>query len=103
MTGLCWRYLTVMFSILPRGPTYQNLQYRKPSPQQTEDCVFLGFQDVHLLIFLGFGLLVAFLKRYTCSAIGYNLLIAAVVIQWGIFIHELIVYRMPHIVIDMKT
>ena len=44
------------------------------------------FQDVHVMIFIGFGFLMTFLKRYGYSAVSFNLLIAAFVIQWAIII-----------------
>lgn len=40
------------------------------------------FQDVHVMIFIGFGFLMTFLKRYGFGSIGFNFLIAAFVIQW---------------------
>jgi ammonium transporter Rh len=42
------------------------------------------FQDVHVMIFVGFGFLMTFLRRYGFSAVGYNLLIAAFAIQWAV-------------------
>ncbi|XP_069742796.1 ammonium transporter Rh type B-like isoform X2 [Narcine bancroftii] len=42
-----------------------------------------GFQDVHVMIFIGFGFLMTFLKRYGFSSVGFNLLIAAFGLQWG--------------------
>ena len=44
---------------------------------------FAVFQDVHVMVFIGFGFLMTFLKRYGFSALGYNFLIAALVIQWA--------------------
>ncbi|XP_077172212.1 ammonium transporter Rh type A [Paroedura picta] len=41
------------------------------------------FQDVHVMIFIGFGFLMTFLKKYGFSSIGINLLIAALGLQWG--------------------
>jgi len=41
------------------------------------------FQDVHVMIFVGFGFLMTFLKRYGYGAVGLNFLIAAFVIQWA--------------------
>ncbi|KAK6173780.1 hypothetical protein SNE40_017180 [Patella caerulea] len=41
------------------------------------------FQDVHVMIFVGFGFLMTFLKRYGFSAVGINMLIAAIVLQWA--------------------
>ena len=41
------------------------------------------FQDVHVMIFVGFGFLMTFLRRYGYGSIGFNLLLAALVLQWG--------------------
>ncbi|XP_007665159.1 ammonium transporter Rh type A [Ornithorhynchus anatinus] len=41
------------------------------------------FQDVHVMIFIGFGFLMTFLKKYGFSSVGFNLLIAALGLQWG--------------------
>uniref|UniRef100_A0A4D5R9D1 Rh-related protein n=1 Tax=Scolopendra viridis TaxID=118503 RepID=A0A4D5R9D1_SCOVI len=41
------------------------------------------FQDVHVMIFIGFGFLMTFLKRYGYSAVGVNMLLGAVVLQWA--------------------
>ncbi|XP_026478713.1 ammonium transporter Rh type B-like [Ctenocephalides felis] len=42
------------------------------------------FQDVHVMIFVGFGFLMTFLKRYGYSSVGFNLLVAALVVQWAV-------------------
>ncbi|CAI9737590.1 ammonium transporter Rh type A-like [Octopus vulgaris] len=41
------------------------------------------FQDVHVMIFVGFGFLMTFLKRYGYGSVGYNFLIAAFILQWS--------------------
>lgn len=48
-------------------------------------CLFacLGFQDVHVMIFVGFGFLMTFLQRYGFSSVGFNFLIAAFSLQWA--------------------
>lgn len=46
--------------------------------------VHLGFQDVHVMIFVGFGFLMTFLKRYSFGAIGFNFLIGAFGLQWAL-------------------
>jgi ammonium transporter Rh len=43
------------------------------------------FQDVHVMMFIGFGFLMTFLKKYGYSAVGYNFLLAALAIQWSFF------------------
>ena len=42
------------------------------------------FQDVHVMVFIGFGFLMTFLKRYGFSAIGFNFLLAAIIVQWAL-------------------
>lgn len=42
------------------------------------------FQDVHVMIFIGFGFLMTFLKYHGWSSIMFNMLIAAWSLQWGI-------------------
>ena len=39
------------------------------------------FQDIHAMIFIGFGFLNVFLKMHSWTSVGYNLLISAYSIQ----------------------
>lgn len=48
------------------------------------------FQDVHVMIFVGFGFLMTFLKKYGFSSVGINLLIAALGLQWGTLVQGLL-------------
>lgn len=41
------------------------------------------FQDIHVMIFVGFAFLMTFLKKYGYSATGFNLFVAALVVQWA--------------------
>ncbi|XP_074653098.1 ammonium transporter Rh type B-B-like [Tubulanus polymorphus] len=41
------------------------------------------FQDVHVMIFIGFGFLMTFLKKYGFGSVGFNFLIGAVCLQWA--------------------
>ncbi|XP_072529748.1 ammonium transporter Rh type C-like 2 [Salminus brasiliensis] len=43
-----------------------------------------SFQDVHVMIFVGFGFLMTFLKRYSFGAVGFNFLVASFGIQWAL-------------------
>lgn len=49
------------------------------------DCLLLcsGFQDVHVMIFIGFGFLMTFLQKYGFGSVGFNFLIAAFSLQWA--------------------
>ncbi|CAJ1063090.1 ammonium transporter Rh type B isoform X1 [Xyrichtys novacula] len=42
-----------------------------------------SFQDVHVMIFIGFGFLMTFLQRYGFGSVGFNFLIAAFALQWA--------------------
>uniref|UniRef100_A0A8C7Z5L2 Ammonium transporter Rh type A n=1 Tax=Oryzias sinensis TaxID=183150 RepID=A0A8C7Z5L2_9TELE len=52
------------------------------------------FQDVHVMIFIGFGFLMTFLKKYGFSSVGINLLLAAFGLQWGLLMQG--VWHMDH-------
>ena len=41
------------------------------------------FQDVHVMIFVGFGFLMTFVRRYAFSSVGFNMMLAAFAIQWS--------------------
>ncbi|XP_061600128.1 rh family, C glycoprotein a [Cololabis saira] len=43
-----------------------------------------SFQDVHVMIFVGFGYLMTFLKRYSWGGVGFNFLIASFGLQWAL-------------------
>ena len=42
---------------------------------------FSVFQDVHVMIFIGFGFLMTFLKKYGLSAVSLNLICSALAIE----------------------
>ncbi|CAM9811416.1 unnamed protein product [Lampetra fluviatilis] len=42
-----------------------------------------SFQDVHVMIFIGFGFLMTFLKRYGFTSVGNTFFLAAFGIQWA--------------------
>lgn len=48
--------------------------------------VYGHFQDIHVMIFVGFGFLMTFLRKYGYSAVSLNMLVAGFCIQWYILI-----------------
>ncbi|XP_075856354.1 ammonium transporter Rh type B isoform X4 [Microcebus murinus] len=68
------------------SPSYINLQASSPPAtflniQTTK--LPSGFQDVHVMIFVGFGFLMAFLQRYGFSSVGFTFFLAAFALQWS--------------------
>lgn len=63
---------------------------------------FLVFLDVHAMIFVGFGFLMTFLKRYGYSAISLNLLLSAIAIQWCLIVKGLIINGPPKVKIGIN-
>ncbi|XP_063296917.1 ammonium transporter Rh type A [Pelobates fuscus] len=74
--------IIILFGIFVRYDTH----YSKGPDNSTQNTfidLYPLFQDVHVMIFVGFGFLMTFLKRYGFSSVGINLLIAALGLQWG--------------------
>ncbi|XP_020646267.3 ammonium transporter Rh type A [Pogona vitticeps] len=67
--------IIVLFAIFVR---YEERDFRTD--------LYPHFQDVHVMIFVGFGFLMTFLKKYGFTSVGINLLIAALGLQWGILL-----------------
>ncbi|XP_044800174.2 ammonium transporter Rh type B isoform X4 [Bubalus bubalis] len=63
-----------------------------------------SFQDVHAMIFLGFGFLMVFLQRYGFSSVGFTFLLAAFALQWSTliqgFFHS---FRGGYILVGMES
>ncbi|KAM5164667.1 ammonium transporter Rh type A [Mantella aurantiaca] len=96
--------LIILFGIFVRYDTESH-----SSSQNTthRDDTFIDlypfFQDVHVMIFVGFGFLMTFLKRYGFSSVGINLLIAAFGLQWGTLMQGLWHLHDGKIVIGIKS
>ncbi len=61
------------------------------------------FQDVHVMMFIGFGFLMTFLKRYGYGAIGFNFLLAAFVLEWSTLMRGFLELEGGKIHISIKT
>lgn len=72
--------------------------------ENTDVISFYGmFQDVHVMIFVGFGFLMTFLKRYGYSSVGLNFLIAAFILQWATLVGGYLKHHGPHIKLTVDT
>ncbi|ETN71805.1 hypothetical protein NECAME_14076 [Necator americanus] len=70
-------------------------------PGGSEDSSYMAvkyplFQDTHVMIFIGFGFLMTFLKRYGFSAISVNMLLACFTIEWGMIVRGMLGHEFAH-------
>ncbi|CAH1390428.1 unnamed protein product [Nezara viridula] len=47
------------------------------------------FQDIHVMLLVGFGFLMTFLRKYGFSSVSFNFLLCAVMMQWGLLMQSL--------------
>ncbi|KAG8146539.1 hypothetical protein E2320_013686 [Naja naja] len=65
---------------------HEEVQLRSKGPLDHEFYPrYPSFQDVHAMVFLGFGFLMTFLKRHSFGGVAFNFLIAFA-LQWSILI-----------------
>lgn len=56
--------------------------------QNDEDqLLYPMFQDVHVMMLIGFGFLMTFLKRHGFGSVGFNFLLTAYIIQWSLLVN----------------
>jgi len=53
--------------------------------QNSIQAMYPQYQDVHVMMFIGFGFLMTFLNKYGLSSAGFNFLVTVLAIQWNIF------------------
>ena len=64
---------------------------------------FPVFQDVHVMMYIGFGFLMVYMKRYGLSSVGLNMLTAAFTIQWATLMGGFLHLHDGHIVVNILT
>ncbi|CAK6446905.1 unnamed protein product [Pipistrellus nathusii] len=86
--------MITLFGLFVQYETDQNILQPPSSSNSTDVDRFIHlyplFQDVHVMIFVGFGFLMTFLKKYGFSSVGINLLIAALGLQWGTLVQGIL-------------
>ncbi|XP_059836258.1 ammonium transporter Rh type B isoform X1 [Hypanus sabinus] len=83
--------LVILFAVFVRYDEHTDarkwfeLKSRNHTPNSENEFYFRypSFQDVHVMIFVGFGFLMTFLKKYGYSSVGFNFLLAAFSLQWA--------------------
>ncbi|XP_038655391.1 rh blood group, D antigen isoform X1 [Scyliorhinus canicula] len=65
------------------------VKYSEDSPNKY-NATYPVFQDVNTMVFIGFGFLATFLKRYGRSGIAFTMLLAAFALQWATILEGLL-------------
>ncbi|GMF65264.1 unnamed protein product [Phytophthora lilii] len=66
------------------------LKFDMPSPKNNDGDTtstlnyYPMYMDVHVMIYIGFGFLMTFLRKYSLSAVSLNFLVAVLSLEWGI-------------------
>jgi len=70
------------------GNSYDN--YTRLKSMTTDQIIedYPPFQDIHGMVFVGFGFLMTFLRKYGFSSISFNFLLCGFGIQWGMLVWD---------------
>ncbi|CAF1348742.1 unnamed protein product [Rotaria sp. Silwood1] len=55
-------------------------------PRGLVEFYYAMYTDIHVMMFIGFGFLMTFLRRYSFSAVGFNFILCAFTLEWAIII-----------------
>lgn len=67
-------------------PASNITNYENP-PRGLVDLYYPMYTDIHVMMFIGFGFLMTFLRRYSFSAVGFNFILCAFTLEWALIIH----------------
>lgn len=82
-----------VFQVLLLGLFAGYVDYKDDVSLSKTHALYSHFQDVHVMVFVGVGFLMSFLKKYGFGALSYNFLISAVCIQWATLLNAWIKQR----------
>lgn len=77
------------------------------SPTSDSHCICISvFMDIHVMVFMAFGYLLSFLKRFSYGGVAFTFFGAALAAQWGILmtgIFNELIWGHPHIELSIKS
>lgn len=78
---VCLIFFAIKFELA--NPSNMTGDESTESPSRLRD-YYAMYMDVHVMIFVGFGFLMTFLRKYSISAVSLNLIVAVMAVQWGV-------------------
>ncbi|XP_066943155.1 ammonium transporter Rh type B isoform X1 [Macrobrachium rosenbergii] len=91
----------------PQGENASSYETKIAKYKDDDENVHKGtypmFQDVHVMIFVGFGFLMTFLKKYGFSSVGLTFLIASMCLQWAIIVNGFFHMHYGTIIVDLGS
>ncbi|TRY98337.1 hypothetical protein DNTS_025959 [Danionella cerebrum] len=79
---------------------FLRIERQEVNDKESESNIFIhsyaDFQDVHVMIYVGFGFLASFLVRFGFSGSGFTLLLAAIAVQWSILMNGFLLPQRHH-------
>lgn len=59
--------------------------YESP-PRGLVEYFYPMYTDIHVMMFIGFGFLMTFLRRYSFSSVGFNFVLCAFTLEWAVIV-----------------
>lgn len=81
ITALLGSIQVLLLFLFMMGTTY--------SPKDYSSAEYIVFRDIMVMLLLGFGFLMTFLRKYGLGAVGFTLMITAIAVQLNIFMELL--------------
>ncbi|XP_049525402.1 ammonium transporter Rh type A isoform X2 [Dermacentor silvarum] len=105
--GLVEGILLILFGVCvtfdrPVQPRHVTAAEEK-SNEATFNRFYPMFEDVHVMVYVGFGYLMTFLRRFGYSAVGNTLLQSAIVLQWAVIMRGIWRVNNAKIPLDMES
>jgi len=69
------------------GPTRNRTDHHGQAAEDELLTLYPMFQDVHVMMLVGFGFLMTFLKRHGFGSVGFNFLLTSYIIQWALLVN----------------
>ncbi|EGZ23728.1 hypothetical protein PHYSODRAFT_296028 [Phytophthora sojae] len=87
---LCLLCFAWKFDLANPGNTNTNTNAETDTDPARLRGYYTMYMDVHVMIFVGFGFLMTFLRKYSMSAVSLNFIVAVMSLQWGIIVVTLV-------------